>query len=90
MRAAGGNRSRDGETIDLPAREIHILKLLVAAQGEPVSRDRFLDEVWGYNAAPTTRTVDNFIASLRKKIEQDPAAPQHIHTVRGIGYRLTI
>lgn len=65
-----------------------MLKLLVAARGEPVSRDRFLDEVWEYNAAPTTRTVDNFIAALRKKIEQDPANPQHLLTVRGIGYRL--
>ncbi len=80
----------DGQPVDISPREIHILRLLVAAQGEPVSRDRFLDEVWGYNAAPTTRTVDNFIAALRKKIEHNAAAPHHIHTVRGIGYRLTL
>ena len=53
------------------------------------TRDVLLHEVWGYNASPTTRTVDNFIASLRKKIELDASAPAHIHTVRGIGYRLT-
>lgn len=81
--------SQDGEPVDMPARELHMLRLLIAAQGEPVSRDRFLDEVWGYNAAPTTRTVDNFITALRKKIEANPASPEHIHTVRGIGYRLT-
>ena len=80
--------TRSGEPIEMPAREIHMLRLLVAARGEPVSRDRFLDEVWEYNASPTTRTVDNFIATLRKKIEADPAEPQHIVTVRGIGYRL--
>ena len=79
---------RGGSPVDLSEREFHILKLLVAARGEPVSRDRFLDEVWSYNASPTTRTVDNFVAALRKKVELDPGVPRHILTVRGVGYRL--
>lgn len=81
--------TRDGEQIKLTKREFHILRLLVAAKGEPVSRDRFLDEVWEYNAWPSTRTVDNFIAGLRAKLETDAVTPKQILTVRGIGYRLS-
>jgi DNA-binding response OmpR family regulator len=53
-----------------------------------VSREKFLDVVWGYHAFPTARTVDNFIATLRAKLEEDSANPQHLLTVRGVGYRL--
>ncbi len=81
---------RDGKAIALSAREFQILRLLASAKGEPVSRERFLDEVWEYNAWPTTRTVDNFIAALRAKLEDDSSAPKHLLTVRGTGYRLQI
>ena len=74
----------------MAAREFEMLRVLVAANGEPVSRERFLDEVWEFNAWPTTRTVDNFVASLRSKLESDPASPQHLLTVRGTGYRLLL
>lgn len=79
---------RGAEQVDLSKREFHILRLLTAAGGEPVSREKFLDEVWEFNAWPTTRTVDNYIATLRAKLEADPAHPKHILTVRGTGYRL--
>ena len=65
-----------------------MLRLLADSQGEPVSRERFLDVVWGYAAFPTTRTVDNHIASLRGKIEKDADDPKWIKTVHGVGYRL--
>ena len=63
------------------------MELLVARAGEPVSRDDFLDIVWGYAAFPTTRTVDNHDAKLRLKLEKNPHAPQHILKVPKIGYR---
>jgi len=72
----------------LSGKEAGILHLLVANLGETVSRERFLDVVWGYHAYPSTRTVDNFIAGLRANLEPDPANPRHLVTVRGIGYRL--
>lgn len=65
-----------------------MLKLMAECPGEPVSRDRFLDVVWGYGAFPTTRTVDNHLAALRAKIEPDPNHPRWLKTVHGIGYRL--
>jgi len=72
----------------LTVKEMATLRLLAEAVGEPVTRERFLDVVWGYNSFPTTRTVDNHIASLRKKIEADPNQPRWIKTVHGVGYRL--
>ena len=79
---------RDGEPLDLNAKELQMLRVLAEHRGEPVSREHFLDVVWDYHAHPTTRTVDNYIASLRKKLEVDPAEPTYILTVRGLGYRL--
>jgi len=64
------------------------LKLLAEHAGEPVTREQFLESVWGYHAYPTTRTVDNQILSLRTKLEPDPAEPRHLLTVHGVGYRL--
>lgn len=75
----------EGDQIPLNAKESGILELLVAAQGKVVSRDDFLDQVWGYHASPSDRTVDNFIVGLRKKL--GPAGCL-IKTVRGEGYRL--
>lgn len=80
----------NGKIVELSKKEYQILRLLAESEGEPVTRDAFLDQVWGYNAYPTTRTVDNFIAALRAKIEADPATPQFIQTVRGEGYRLNV
>jgi DNA-binding response OmpR family regulator len=74
--------------IHLTAREFSMLRLMAEAEGEPVTRERFLDVVWGYTAFPTTRTVDNHIASLRSKIEPDPDEPRWLKTVHGTGYRL--
>ncbi|MGE9271493.1 MAG: response regulator transcription factor [Verrucomicrobiales bacterium] len=73
---------------ELTPKECGILRLLLSRPGETISRETFLDVVWGYHAYPSTRTVDNFIASLRSKIEPDPTAPRHLLTVRGKGYRL--
>jgi DNA-binding response OmpR family regulator len=67
-----------------------MLRLLVEADGEPVSRERFLDIVWGYTAFPTTRTVDTHVASLRSKLGENPEHPRWIHTVHGVGYRLEL
>ena len=80
--------TRGGERVDLSAKEFGVLKLLAEHAGEPVSRERFLDVVWGYAAYPSTRTVDNVLLSLRQKLEHDAANPRHLVTVHGVGYRL--
>jgi DNA-binding response OmpR family regulator len=80
--------SRKKKPLHLTAKEFAMLRLLVEAEGEPVSREKFLDVVWGYTAFPTTRTVDTHVASLRQKIETDPDKPRWIKTVHGVGYRL--
>src|SRR6266567_3150755 len=74
--------------LHLTAKEFAMLRLLAEAAGEPVSRERFLDVVWGYTAFPTTRTVDNHIASLRSKIETNAEEPRWLKTVHGVGYKL--
>ncbi len=76
--------------LHLTAKEFAMLRLLAEAEGEPVTRERFLDVVWGYTAFPTTRTVDNHIASLRAKLEKNPEAPRWIKTVHGVGYKLDL
>jgi DNA-binding response OmpR family regulator len=78
---------KGGQPLDLSAREFAILHYLIRHRGEIVTRDQLLDEVWGYNSTPVTRTVDNHIARLRQKIESDPSTPQHIITVHRLGYR---
>jgi len=80
--------SRKNKPVHLTAKEFSMLRLLAESNGEPISRERFLDLVWGYAAFPTTRTVDNHIASLRAKIESNPDDPKWIKTVHGVGYRL--
>ncbi len=79
---------RGKKELHLTAKEFAMLRLMAEAAGEPVSRERFLDVVWGYTAFPTTRTVDNHIASLRSKIERNPDEPRWLKTVHGVGYRL--
>ena len=78
----------NSETIGLSTKECGILRLLAELQGGVVTRDEFLDRVWGYHSSPTTRTVDNFIKELRKKLGE--TGKNHILTVRGQGYRLKI
>jgi DNA-binding response OmpR family regulator len=79
---------RGKKELHLTTKEFSMLRLLADSCGEPVSRERFLDVVWGYAAFPTTRTVDNHVASLRSKIERDADDPKWIKTVHGVGYRL--
>ena len=79
--------TRRGEPVEMTRKEFGLLRLLVERAGEVVTRDDALNEVWGYEAMPTTRTVDNHVAALRAKLEADPAAPRHLVTVFGVGYR---
>lgn len=79
---------RDGVEIVLTAREFRVLAALAAARGRPLTRDECLDKAWDYQAYPTTRAVDNQLLALRQKLEPDPAAPRHLLTVHGVGYRL--
>jgi two-component system alkaline phosphatase synthesis response regulator PhoP len=81
--------AKDGREIKLSTKETMILRCLAERSGEVVSRDEILNQVWGYDAFPTTRTIDNFIVRLRRLIEPDSRHPRYIHTIRGVGYRLT-
>ena len=76
-----------GKEVNLSAKEFAIMKYLIARAGEVVHRHDLLDDVWGYEAFPTTRTVDNYILALRKKLEVNPAHPEHILSIRGVGYK---
>lgn len=79
--------TRSGVPVRLSPKEFGVLRLLVAREGEVVTRTELLHEVWGYDRFPTTRTVDNHMASLRSKLEEDPASPSHLLTVHGVGYK---
>lgn len=81
---------RNKKPVRLSSREFQLLYYFVNHPGEVITRDRLLDEVWGYDVTPTTRTVDNYILSLRKKIETDPANPKHLLTVHTAGYKFVI
>ena len=76
-----------GEEIVLSAKEFELLRYLAGQPDVPITRDELLDHVWGYNNYPSTRTVDNFIARLRHKVEEVPDKPRHIVTVHGVGYK---
>ncbi len=76
------------KTLEMTRKEFGILRLLAARPGEVVTRDELLTEVWGYENYPSTRTVDNHIASLRAKLEHKPSQPRHLLTVHGVGYKL--
>jgi DNA-binding response OmpR family regulator len=75
------------QPVILTTREFAILRLMVSNKGVVISRDRLLNEVWGYDAYPSTRTVDNQIVKLRQKLEDDPENPRFILTIRGTGYK---
>ena len=79
-----------GQVLKLSRKEFGVLRLLAARIGKVITRNDLLDEVWGHESFPTTRTVDNHIASLRAKLEDDPSTPRHLITVHGVGYRLVV
>lgn len=82
-----GKVERADEHFNLGHFELQILKLLVENAEQPVERNKLLDDIWGLGGFPATRTVDNHIVSLRRKIEPDPKHPRHIVTVHSIGYK---
>ena len=83
--------ARKGEKVlEMTRKEFGLLRLLAARAGEVVSREELLNEVWGYENYPSTRTVDNHVASLRSKIEEDAAQPRRLLTVHGVGYKLVL
>jgi DNA-binding response OmpR family regulator len=79
--------TKGGKELCLTAKEFGLLRILILHDGEVVSRDTILNEVWGYDKFPTTRTVDTFIHNLRQKIEDDPTRPHHLLTVPWSGYK---
>ena len=80
--------TRGSQAEQLSFYEVELLRLLHERVGQPVSREEILQKVWGVEAGPSNRTVDNFIVKLRKKIERSPEKPEHILTVYGFGYKL--
>jgi DNA-binding response OmpR family regulator len=79
--------NRNGEVVVLTAQEFKTLKFLIQNAERVISRDELLNEVWGYQNYPSTRTVDNHILKLRQKLEKDPTNPIHFRTVHGMGYK---
>ena len=78
---------KGGEPLDMSPREFELLRYLIERKGETVSRDRLLEDVWGYESYPSTRTVDTHIAKLRAKIGDSGSEPRHILTIHGMGYK---
>jgi DNA-binding response OmpR family regulator len=78
---------KNGQPVEMTPKEFGVLRYLAARAGKVVRREELLEEVWGYENYPTTRTVDNHIASLRAKLEADAAEPRHLLTVHGVGYK---
>jgi DNA-binding response OmpR family regulator len=83
----GMNVTRAGRLVALTSMEFKMLRFLVQRPGQVISRDELLNEVWGYDNYPNTRTVDNHILRLRQKLEQDPGDPVHFLTVHSAGYK---
>ncbi len=81
-------RGTKKEAEQLSFYEVELLRLLHERSGQPVSREEILNKIWGVDANPTNRTIDNFIVKLRKKVEKRPDKPEHILTVYGYGYKL--
>jgi DNA-binding response OmpR family regulator len=87
---AGQVATRAGERIDLPSRAFAILKVFARRPGEVVSREVLLDEAWGYEDYPNTRTVDNHLVKLRRALEDEPDKPRWLVTIHGAGYKLDV
>ncbi len=83
-----GTVTRDGVEFALGYYEGEVLRQLLATPGRVVDRKQMLKEIWGVENEPMNRSVDNHIVSLRRKLESDPAKPEHILTVHGLGYKL--
>jgi DNA-binding response OmpR family regulator len=81
---------RNKKVLKLSAKEFEILKFFVEHEGEVVTREMLLDKIWGYENYPVTRTVDNYILSLRKKIEDNPSKPKHLLTIHTAGYKFVV
>jgi len=81
---------RNRKTMALSFYEVELLRLLFERAGQPVPRDEILDKIWGVSGNATTRSVDNFVVKLRKKIEENAAKPRHIVTIYGTGYKLVL
>jgi two-component system, OmpR family, alkaline phosphatase synthesis response regulator PhoP len=79
--------TKAGAPLDLSAREFQLLKYFIEHRGATLTRDELLNEVWGYNEMPSTRTVDVHVAWLRQKIEPNPRHPQYVLTIHGMGYK---
>jgi two-component system alkaline phosphatase synthesis response regulator PhoP len=79
--------TRAGAPLELSAREFQLLKYFIEHRGATLTREELLNEVWGYNSMPSTRTVDVHVAWLRQKIEPNPRHPQHVLTIHGMGYK---
>ena len=82
--------TRAGKRIELPSRAYAILKVFARRPGEVVSRDTLLDEAWGYEDYPNTRTVDNHLVKLRRALEDEPDKPRYLVTIHGAGYKLDV
>jgi two-component system alkaline phosphatase synthesis response regulator PhoP len=82
--------SRNGKSLDFSSKEFDLLKYFLGHIGETLSRDRLLEDVWGYEHFPTTRTVDAHIVRLRQKLEPKPDEPRFILTVHGTGYKFVL
>jgi DNA-binding response OmpR family regulator len=76
-----------GKPVEMTRKEFAVLRFLASRAGEVVTRDELLNEVWGYESYPSSRTVDNHVAGLRAKLERDASQPEHIKTVHGVGYK---
>ena len=79
--------TQKGQPLDLSAKEFQLLKYFIEHRGATLSREELLQDVWGYTAMPSTRTVDVHVAWLRQKLEPNPRVPQYILTVHGMGYK---
>ena len=84
-----GDVQKGGQSISLAGKELELLRYLVDHRGKVVSRDELLEGVWQYQPGVSSRTIDVHVAWLRQKLEENPATPRHIHTVRGVGYRFS-
>jgi DNA-binding response OmpR family regulator len=79
--------TKNRKIVDLSAKEFDILKYFILHESEVISREMLLNDVWGYESFPTTRTVDNYILSIRKKLEDDASRPAHFLTIHTVGYK---
>ncbi|MDP2037817.1 MAG: response regulator transcription factor, partial [Ignavibacteria bacterium] len=78
---------KNKKPIDLTSTEYSLMKVLIKHRNEVVPREKILNEVWGFDAYPSSRTVDNHILNLRQKLEDNPQKPEYIHTIHGLGYK---